>query len=83
MLTSFEAVNDATEIVEGLCSKGADQATELVPSPTRTVLRLAPGSELYEAVPERMTRPKQARMWLTSTQRNASPFEGVEEGYNK
>lgn len=37
-----------------------------------------PGSDLYEAVPGRMTRSKRARMWITTTQRQASRLEGGE-----
>ena len=82
MLTSFEAVEEASEIGERLWSKGADRASEQVRPPAGSALRpcllRVPGSDLYEDVPGRMTRSKGARMWIRKTQRPASRFEGGE-----
>ena len=62
--------------------QGVDRVSEQLRSPARSALRpcllLAPGSDLYEVVPGRMTRPKRARMWITTTQTQASRLEGGE-----
>ncbi len=55
LFTSFEPVEDNTEIIEGLGTKGAYRATEILRCPATTVLRpcplVPPGSEVHEGVP--------------------------------
>ena len=83
MITSFELVEDSTEKVDGLCSKGADRATKQLQSLATAVLWPFPflliGSELYEAVLSRMTLPKQARLRLRRSKRYSWRLEGGEE----
>ena len=65
MLTLFELVEEDIEIIEGLGTKGANQANDVLQSPTTTIFWPCPlpslGSEVYKGVLGQMTQPKQAR----------------------
>ena len=80
-------MEEDTEIIEGLGTKGADRATEVLWYPATTVIRpcplLPPGSEVYEGVPNRMARPKRAKLSLTTNKRYPLQLEGSEEDGSK
>ena len=87
LLILFESMEDDTEIIEGLGTKGVYRATEVVRCPTTTVLRscplLLPESKMYEGVLGQMTWPKRARMWLSTKKRYPLRLEGGEEDGSK